>query len=84
MTQNQNGPVRRVPPQRSAYRADMPSRMWSWIRSVLEGVPKDAWRMAAVGLAVIALAGFPHFDADKVLRYVDIIKALPGSFDWED
>lgn len=30
------------------------------------------------------LSGFPHFNAEQVLRYVDIIKKLPEQFDWED
>ena len=30
------------------------------------------------------LAGFPHFDAAQALKYVDVIRALPEPFDWED
>ena len=30
------------------------------------------------------LSGFPHFDGDKVLDYVEKIMALPESFTWED
>jgi len=30
------------------------------------------------------LAGFPHFRAEQVLKYVEIIRKLPEPFDWED
>ena len=42
------------------------------------------WTIDGAEYANHYLSGFPHFDADKVLRYVDIIRALPEPFEWED
>ena len=42
------------------------------------------WTIDGVEHANHFLSGFPHFDKDKVLHYVDVIQALPEPFGWED
>ena len=42
------------------------------------------WSIDGVDYANHYLSGFPHFDADKALKYVEIIRALPEPFDWEE
>ena len=42
------------------------------------------WTVDGVEYANHYLSGFPRFDADRVLAYVDIIKALPEPFEWEE
>ncbi|MBO4883697.1 MAG: glycoside hydrolase family 2 [Clostridia bacterium] len=42
------------------------------------------WTIDGVEYANHYLSGFPRFDAEKTLGYVDIIKALPEPFDWTD
>ncbi len=41
------------------------------------------WTIDGVEYANHYLSGFPRFDADTVLRYVDVIRALPEPFEWE-
>ena len=42
------------------------------------------WSMDGVEYANHYLAGFPRFDADRVLRWVETVRALPEPFDWEE
>ena len=41
------------------------------------------WRIDGREYANHYLAGFPHFDADTVLGYVEKIRRLPEPFEWE-
>ena len=42
------------------------------------------WTVDGTEYANHYLAGFPHFDADQAFKYVEIIRALPEPFEWEE
>ena len=42
------------------------------------------WIIDGVEYANHFLSGYPRFDKDKVLHYVDVIQSLPEPFAWED
>ena len=42
------------------------------------------WTIAGVEYANPYLSGFPRFDADRALRWVETIRALPEPFEWEE
>ena len=39
------------------------------------------WEVDGVQYANHFISGFPHFDAEKMLQWVEIIRALPGAFE---
>ena len=42
------------------------------------------WTIDGMEYANHFLSGYPRFDKDKVLHYVDVIQSLPEPFAWED